>query len=66
MRTYICDNCGKKSQSLYDFAEVNFRDGEHPHCGSTMHTTKDLCFDCVKKVKELSTHQEWDDFSASK
>lgn len=61
MITITCDGCGSKIESN-ETVRVEFRDGEHPHCGSTMHKTVDICFDCIRDIKDLSSNMEFYDF----
>lgn len=58
MRTIKCDICGREIYS--DAIKVEFLDGEHPHCGSTMHKTADVCIKCLEHI-ELSSNEEFDD-----
>ena len=58
MTTVICDIC--KSECI-DPVKVTFRDGEHPHNGSFMYKTADVCDDCIRLVPRLSCNEEIDE-----
>lgn len=59
MKTITCDICGFKSE--FDMIKVRVRDGEHPHCGSTMHKRIDVCKDCIQAVPDLESSAEFED-----
>jgi hypothetical protein len=59
MKVITCDLCGDKINGTP--IQVEFRDGEHPHCGSTMNKNADVCECCIKKIPDLSSNKEFDD-----
>lgn len=59
MKTVTCDLCGGKIDS--EPIQVRFMDGEHPHCGSMMYKTADVCDRCIEDIPDLSSNQEFDD-----
>lgn len=59
MKTIKCDICKSKVDEL-EYVEITFLDGEHPHCGSTMHKTADVCFSCANRLN-LEVDEEFDD-----
>jgi hypothetical protein len=54
----ICDIC---EMEVEEIVKIRFCDGEHPHGGSTMHTTKDVCWECVKKLDRIDLAVEFSD-----
>lgn len=58
-----CDICEKLVKFEEDKVRVEFDDGEHPHSGSTMSITKDVCFKCLVKIKglDIRVREEWYD-----
>ena len=58
MTTITCDICGAKSTCPI---RVTFRDGEHPHNGSFMYKTADVCDNCIRLVPKLSCEEEFDE-----
>lgn len=61
MTTVTCDLCGKKPAYNHEIIRVQFRDGEHPHCGSTMHKMADCCLNCLGRIPGLETQMEFDE-----
>lgn len=59
MKIVTCDLCGRKIEGSP--LCVEFRDGEHPHCGSTMHRKADVCEYCIGEIPDLSSNEEFDD-----
>lgn len=59
MRHITCDICGVKDLDEDDVLKVEVLDGEHPHNGSTMTKTVDMCIECAKSV-ELQCNKEFD------
>lgn len=57
MTKIYCDIC--KSE-VSDCIPVTVCNGEHPHNGSTMHSTIDVCFKCIKNLN-LESRQEFND-----
>lgn len=56
--TVTCDLCGDNATGTT--VKVEVRNGEHPHCGSTMHKDIDVCMQCIRRIK-LYSNQEYDD-----
>lgn len=48
-----CDKC-QAEISMSTRVEVRFKNGVHPHNGSDMYTTKDLCGNCAAELSEKS------------
>lgn len=46
-RTY-CDICEAQTN---DLLKIKVGDGEHPHCGSPMNKTIDMCIRCIRANK---------------
>ena len=47
----VCDLCGQRVEHWGDeIKPVTFLNGEHPHNGSEMAETVDVCRDCVVKI----------------
>lgn len=63
MTRTTCDLCNTEIKAYP--IRVEFRDGEHPHNGSTMYKTVDLCQECATSIDGLKCHEEWDDFKKS-
>ena len=61
MTKITCDVCNRQVSTPI---KVEFRDGEHPHNGSTMRTRIDLCEVCTKKIPDLRSEFELDDIRA--
>jgi ribosome-binding protein aMBF1 (putative translation factor) len=59
MTTITCDLCGLDINGAP--IKVELRDGEHPHCGSTMRTIVDCCVNCAVKIPNLESNAELDD-----
>lgn len=59
MTITTCDICGCRINSIN--IKVTFKDGEHPHNGSTCYTTKDCCYDCATKIPDLQCDKEFED-----
>ena len=57
MTIITCDFCQSKCNPIV----VRFRDGEHPHNGSTCYKTVDVCKDCARGIHDLSSSEEFDD-----
>ena len=51
---HMCDICKKETNKELIF-EIMVMDGEHPHCGQTMHKHLDCCFECLKKFNKKHT-----------
>lgn len=48
MKQTICDICKKDCVDNKHFS-FKMLDGEHPHNGSTMFSTVDVCYDCLNR-----------------
>lgn len=55
----VCDLCECKIDG--EPITVEFKDGTHPHNGSTMYKTCDVCPVCASKISELKCSRELDD-----
>lgn len=61
MTTITCDICNSKINTPI---RVTFKDGEHPHNGSTMYKTSDVCDTCLNKFPHtlnIRCDEEFDD-----
>lgn len=56
MTTIICDLCEGDIEGRP--VRVTFRDGTHPHNGSTMYKTMDICEECIKDIPNLRCDKE--------
>lgn len=56
MTTTVCDLCGVDTQQTG--YKVRVRDGEHPHNGSTMYSTIDVCYKCMRHIPDLESAKE--------
>lgn len=56
MKKLFCDLCDKEVDRAI---RVEVLDGEHPHCGSTVYKTIDVCLNCIDRL-ELRCHSNFD------
>lgn len=61
----FCDVCDNE---VLEVIQVQVKDGEHPHNGSTMYKIVDICWSCLKKLSDkepngnfLYSNAEFDD-----
>jgi hypothetical protein len=52
MTKYFCDVC-KRDKTERELIKVRVLDGEHPHNGSAMHKTIDICIPCIQSQEDM-------------
>jgi len=55
--TITCDLC---DQIVTWVVKVEFWNGDHPHNGSQMYKTADVCKKCIKRLPRIKITEEFD------